>query len=85
MVDAGGRTRFAYGAVGPRPFLVTEEAGSLSDPTAGEESKDRALRRLLERASPISDVRGSREYREAMLLVMSRRALRSSIERLGTA
>jgi carbon-monoxide dehydrogenase medium subunit len=85
MVDASGRTRFAYGAVGPRPFLVTEEAGALSDPSAGEESKDRALRGLLERASPISDVRGSREYREAMLLVMSRRALRSSIERLGTA
>lgn len=85
MVDASGRTRFAYGAVGPRPFLVTEEAGTLADPSAGEASKDRALRQLLDRASPISDVRGSREYREAMLLVMSRRALRSSIERLGAA
>jgi carbon-monoxide dehydrogenase medium subunit len=83
MVDTNGRTRFAYGAVGPRPFLVADETGALSDPSAGDDSKDRVLHQLLERASPISDVRGSREYREAMLLVMSRRALRSSIERLG--
>ena len=85
MVDASGRTRFAYGAVGPRPFLVTDETGALSDPSAADDSKDRVLQQLLERARPISDVRGSREYREAMLLVMSRRALRSSIARLGAA
>jgi carbon-monoxide dehydrogenase medium subunit len=85
MVDASGRTRFAYGAVGPRPFLVADETGALSDPSAADGSKDGLLRQLLERASPITDVRGSREYREAMLLVMSRRALRSSIARLGAA
>jgi CO/xanthine dehydrogenase FAD-binding subunit len=85
MVDASGRTRFAYGAVGPRPFLVADETGALSDPSAADDSKDGLLRQLLERASPITDVRGSREYREAMLLVMSRRALRSSIARLGAA
>jgi carbon-monoxide dehydrogenase medium subunit len=85
MVDASGRTRFAYGAVGPRPFLVADETGALSDPSAADDSKDSLLRQLLERASPITDVRGSREYREAMLLVMSRRALRSSIARLGAA
>ena len=48
-------------------------------------AKDDALRRLIAHASPISDVRGSREYREAMLLVMSWRALRASIERLRAA
>jgi carbon-monoxide dehydrogenase medium subunit len=85
MVDASGRTRFAYGAVGPRPFLIAEETGALSDPSAADDSKEGLLRQLLERASPISDVRGSREYRKAMLLVMSRRALRSSIARLGAA
>ena len=85
LVDASGSTRFAYGAVGPRPFLVADETGALSDPSADDESKSTVLRALLEQASPISDVRGSREYREAMLLVMSRRALLSSIERLGAA
>jgi CO/xanthine dehydrogenase FAD-binding subunit len=85
LVEASGITKFAYGAVGPRPFLVADDSGVLADPAASETAKDEVLRRLLTQASPISDVRGSREYREAMLLVMSRRALRSSIERLEAA
>jgi carbon-monoxide dehydrogenase medium subunit len=85
MVEATGRTQFAYGAVGPRPFLVSDESGVLADPKAGDAAKDEVLRRLLTQSSPISDVRGSREYREAMLLVMSRRALRASIEKLAAA
>ena len=83
MVEATGRTQFAFGAVGPRPFLVADESGLLSDPKVGDAAKDEVLRRMLTRASPISDVRGSREYREAMLLVISRRALHASIERLA--
>ena len=85
LVEAGGRTQFAYGAVGPRPFLVADDSGVLADMAAGDVAKDQVLRRLLMQASPISDVRGSRDYRSAMLLVMSRRALRSSIERLQAA
>ena len=85
MVEATGRTQFAYGAVGPRPFLVSDESGLLADPQADDAAKDEVLRRLLTQSSPISDVRGSREYREAMLLVMSRRALRASIEKLAAA
>lgn len=85
MVEASGRTTFAYGAVGPRPFLVADESGVLADPAAGVAAKDGALKELITAAVPISDVRGSREYREAMLLVMSRRALRLSIERLQAA
>jgi carbon-monoxide dehydrogenase medium subunit len=82
-VDASGRTQFAYGAVGPRPFLVIDESGALSDPKTPDAARDEILRRLLTQASPISDVRGSREYRRAMLLVMSRRALRTAIDRLS--
>lgn len=85
LVEASGRTQFAFGAVGPKPFLVSDESGVLADTAADDSAKDEILRRLLTQASPISDVRGSREYREAMLLVMSRRALRSSIERLRAA
>ena len=83
MVEATGRTQFAYGAVGPRPFLVADESGLLADPNAGDAAKDEVLRRMLTQANPISDVRGSREYREAMLLVMSRRALRASIAKFA--
>lgn len=80
-VDGSGETRFAYGAVAPRPFLVTD-AGILADPKASAESKTEALHVLLGQASPISDVRGGRDYRQAMLDVMSRRALLTATERL---
>jgi carbon-monoxide dehydrogenase medium subunit len=82
-VDANRRTQFAYGAVGPRPFLVADESGILADPKTTDAARDEVLLRLLTQASPISDVRGSREYRAAMLLVMSRRALRIAIDRLS--
>src|SRR5262249_46279002 len=38
-VDVSGETRFAYGAVGPRPFLVTDPSGVLSSASAGAEEK----------------------------------------------
>lgn len=85
MVEASGHTRFAYGAVGPRPFVVADATGVLGDPSASDVATDAALGELIAHASPISDVRGSREYRAAMLLVMSRRALHSCIEKLQAA
>jgi CO/xanthine dehydrogenase FAD-binding subunit len=54
----------------------------LTNPDGDPGEWDPVLRRLLEQSSPISDVRGSRDYRQAMLLVMSRRALRTAIERM---
>jgi len=82
-VMESGRTLLACGAVGPRPFMVADESGVLADPAATDAAKDEVLRPLLTAAAPISDVRASRDYREAMLLVLSRRALRTSIERLA--
>jgi CO/xanthine dehydrogenase FAD-binding subunit len=81
-VDASGETRFAYGAVGPRPFLVTDSGGVLADAAASADAKTAALLELIGQASPISDVRGGRDYRLAMLDVMSRRALTAAIEQL---
>jgi len=85
VVDASGRTAFAYGAVGPRPFLVVDDSGVLADPSSSQPAKDEVLRQLISHSDPISDVRGSREYRQAMLQVMSRRALRTAIDRLAAA
>ncbi|NJN97702.1 MAG: xanthine dehydrogenase family protein subunit M [Anaerolineales bacterium] len=83
LVDAAGSTQFAYGAVGPRPFLVVDESGCLADPKADEQQKDQVLKQLVAQASPISDVRASRQYRQAMLLVLSRRALQTALSRLS--
>lgn len=85
LVSADGPVRFGYGAVGPTPLLVTDESGVLADPGADEAAVDTVLRRLVGQATPISNVRASREYREAMLLVLSRRALAEAHRRLREA
>jgi CO/xanthine dehydrogenase FAD-binding subunit len=72
------RTRFAFGAVAPRPFLVDDDTGVLADPGSGDEG-ERVLRATTAQASPITDVRAGQDYRQAMLLVLSRRALSSAL------
>ncbi len=80
-IDASGRTSFAYGAVAPVPFVVSDDSGVLADPGASPAARDEVLARLAGQAQPISDVRASREYREAMLMAMSRRLVRSLVAR----
>jgi CO/xanthine dehydrogenase FAD-binding subunit len=81
-VSADGRTRFAFGAVGPRPFLVEDESGVLANRERTAADERDALSRLAAQATPISDVRGSAEYRREMLLVAGRRALGTALARL---
>jgi carbon-monoxide dehydrogenase medium subunit len=69
LVRQSGSARFAFGAVGPRPFAV-------------ESRQDAPIDDALKGASPISDLRGSDEYRAAMLAVLARRALNTALERL---
>ncbi len=82
LVKPPGEVRFAYGAVGPRPFLVQDATGVLANLESTAAARDARLRELISAASPISDLRGGRDYRMAMLLVMSRRALATALERL---
>jgi CO/xanthine dehydrogenase FAD-binding subunit len=84
-VTSIGVTRFAFGAVGPRAFLLADETGILASGTADPAQEDAIIRGMTAQATPISNVRASREYREAMLLVLSRRALRAARERLAEA
>jgi len=84
-VGADGVTRFAYGAVAPRPFLVADHTGTLADPGAAEDRKAAILEGLIANASPITDVRASQEYRIAMLRVLSRRTLATATDRLARA
>ncbi len=81
-VSASGVTRFAFGAVGPRPFLVTDETGTLADPLGDPGQQEEALAALTSQAAPISNVRASREYRQQMLTVLARRALDTARQRL---
>ncbi len=82
LVSHSGETRFAYGAVGPKPFLVTDTTGVLASPGSDRRQKEEILEDMIAHASPISNVRGSKEYRMAMLRVSSRRSLEEALEHL---
>jgi carbon-monoxide dehydrogenase medium subunit len=76
VVEASGRARFGFGAVGPTPLFA--------ESTIEELAEDDGWARLLAVTSPISDVRAGADYRRAMLEVHSRRALAAAVEELGS-
>jgi CO/xanthine dehydrogenase FAD-binding subunit len=83
-VTADGVTRIGYGSLGPRPVLVVDETGVLSDPAAPDLAKMERLEALFVEASPSPrSMRASPEYRLAMLHVLGLRAVAVAIERLG--
>jgi CO/xanthine dehydrogenase FAD-binding subunit len=74
VVEASGRARFGFGAVGPTPLFAESSIEDLAE--------DDGWARLLAVTSPISDVRAGADYRRAMLEIHSRRALEAAIEEL---
>lgn len=82
QVSTSGMTRFALGAVGPVPFIVEEGDGYLSSTKISIDAKKDRINALMENATPITDVRASKEYRQAMLTVLGQRALTMALERL---
>lgn len=80
-IDAAGVTAFAFGAVGPTVVTAREKNGELSDPDLPESRRDELLRSLVEKTSPISDVRSGEQYRRAMVLTFARRVLRQALGR----
>jgi len=81
-VDASGTAQLAYGSVGPRAFLVSDDSGVLGDPEAAPEARAAVLEELLAQATPSPrSIRASPDYRLAMLRVLAMRALGTAIER----
>ncbi len=83
-LDDGGTciaARVSLGAVAPTPLLVKDAADAL----IGTKVDDAALTRLGEAASaacnPISDKRGTKEYRIKVAAVLARRAAEKALER----
>lgn len=82
-VDQDYATTMAFGAVAPTPVVVSDESGRFAAPDASEDERTAALTTMLERTSPITDVRGGRDYRAAMLVEMGRIGLGHALERLA--
>jgi CO/xanthine dehydrogenase FAD-binding subunit len=77
-VGPDGGLVLGMGAVGPRPLRA--QSPDRVD-VADDAALDRALDQLLAVATPISDVRGSREYRVATLRVLTKRAVLAAADR----
>ena len=82
-VNDAGVTQIAYGSVGPRAWLKTDETGVLADPAAFPEAKAAVYEEIFADASPsVRSMRASPDYRRAMLRVLGARAVGRAIERL---
>jgi len=73
--------RVALAAVAPRPLYVSEISDALPGKPVDTDSIEMAAEMALTAATPITDMRGTAEYRKHLSGVMTRRALEKAIER----
>jgi len=82
--DAGKKfisTRIALGAVAPTPLFVGEAGDFLAGKEVTQENIHEAANIAQAAARPITDLRGTAEYRKHLCAVLTRRALESAVER----
>jgi len=80
-IDAAGVATFAFGAVGPTVIAARDDSGTLSGRELPERRRKALLKSLIQKTSPISDVRSGEAYRRAMLLELSRRTWGRALQR----
>ncbi len=73
------------GAVAPIPLPASECAASLLGQEPSDELFVRAAETAAEEAKPISDIRGSEQFRRELVRVLTVRALREAVDRAGRA
>jgi len=76
-------TRIAMTALSPTIRRVPEAEAALIGTNGGADAVEAAAAAVSAAATPISDVRGSAEYRRAMAAVIARRAIETALERAG--
>jgi carbon-monoxide dehydrogenase medium subunit len=75
------RARVALGAVAPTPVRARQAEAVLEGQTLSDEVVARAADAATNECSPISDVRGSAEFRRHIVRVMTERMLQQATER----
>ena len=75
--------RVALAAVAPIPLLVEEAGAALRGRPVGREAIALAAAAARNAAKPITDMRGTAEYRRNLCEVLTRRALETAVQRAG--
>ena len=73
--------RIAVGAVAPTPLFVREAGDALAGQPVSDESIQRAADLARDAARPISDMRGTAEYRKHLTSVLTRRVVEGAVQR----
>jgi CO/xanthine dehydrogenase FAD-binding subunit len=74
------KARVALGAVAPTPIRVARAEAILSGKVADSGTLEAAGEAAMEACRPISDVRGSADYRRAMVGILVKRALKEALQ-----
>tara|TARA_B100000427_G_C15484362_1_gene584536 strand:- start:136 stop:1011 length:876 start_codon:yes stop_codon:yes gene_type:complete len=75
----------ALASVAPTPIFVREISEFLSGKEVNDENIEKAGQLAKEASSPISDMRGTAEYRQHLCSVLTKRSINKSIERIKGA
>jgi CO/xanthine dehydrogenase FAD-binding subunit len=78
--DKIGAARICLGAVAPTPIRATEAEAALTGQAPSDETFARAAGLAKAAASPISDARGSAEFRSYLVETMTKRCLEIALE-----
>ena len=79
---AFGESRISLGAVAPTPILAKESSSKLAGKTINSETIEAAATAAKNECKPISDVRGSAEYRRHLIYVLTKRTISQAANRI---
>ncbi len=83
--DKFEQVNVSLASVAPTPIYVKEISEFLSGKEVNDENIEKAGQLAKEASSPISDMRGTAEYRQHLCAVLTKRSINKSIERIKGA